>query len=88
MLAIHDRLAELWIIQKKRPLTPAEMADFHDCLEANAAFARKMARLENLSSMAFSTDDWDWLHRICKEIEELELTYKQKTPGYKSTDGK
>lgn len=76
MYAIHQRLAELWLLQKKRKFTDEELDEFHHCLEANANMAWKLAKLYNLSLLASMTGDTNWLHCICMKIEELEKTNK------------
>ncbi|GAB7387334.1 hypothetical protein BSNK01_11700 [Bacillaceae bacterium] len=71
MWPIYQRLAELWIINKKRPLTEAEQQEMYHCLEANAKRAWKVALLENLSLMASMTNDTQWHLEICAELEKL-----------------
>lgn len=73
MWAVHQRLGELWTIQKKRLLTEEELDEMSHCLEANAKKAWKLATLESLSLAASMTNDTEWLHEICKQIEELEV---------------
>lgn len=76
MLTVHWRMAELWTTQQKRDLTESEVREMGICLQANANYARKLARLYNLSGMASQTDDIDWLHEICADIDKLELEYR------------
>ncbi len=75
MLGIHQRMAELWTIQKKRILTAEEVHELNLCLEANAAFVWKLIKLRNLSLTASITGDTEWLHDLCLKIEELEAVY-------------
>ncbi|MGE7225451.1 DUF7667 family protein [Paenibacillus glucanolyticus] len=84
VIAIHQRMAELWTIRKRRELTNAELDEMALCLDANANYVWKMVRLENLSLMASMTNDYDWLHEICRRIDELEGETKK--PGHKGTD--
>lgn len=72
MLPIHRRMAELWMKKSKSELTDTEYDELIMCLNANANYAWKLAKLENISYVAYSTNDTDWLHEICKEIEKLE----------------
>ncbi|UVI30542.1 DUF7667 family protein [Paenibacillus spongiae] len=71
LLPIHERLAELWLLRSKRPLTDAEDADFEHCLAANAMYCRQMAHLYNCSLLASMTSDTEWQHEICSRIEKL-----------------
>lgn len=72
MLAIHQRMAELWTISKARPWTDAEQEEWRLCHEANAGLSWKLAGLHNLSLMASMTKDYDWLHELCRQIERLD----------------
>jgi hypothetical protein len=72
--AIHHRLAELWAVQQKRPLTDEEATELQHCLAANAAYVWRAAWFANLSLLASMTKDTEWQHEICREIERLEHT--------------
>lgn len=82
------RLAELWVVNKRRELTPEEMTEFQHCLSLNAKYCWEMAYLENMSLMASLINDVDWQHEICLEIDHLELTGKRKKPAPKKDTGK
>ena len=71
-MPFHDRLAELYTIQRNRDLTHAELDEMARCLQANAIWVGKISRLENLSLIASMTDDVEWLHEICARMEELD----------------
>lgn len=73
MWTVHQRMAELTTINKKRPLTESELEEMAHCLEANANRAWKMALLENFSLMASMTNDTSWNMEICAEIEKLNV---------------
>ncbi|WP_166238244.1 DUF7667 family protein [Paenibacillus turpanensis] len=75
MLGIHQRMAELWTIQKRRALTKEELNELSLCMEANANYVWKMAKLHNMSLTASMSGDTEWLHDICLRIEELEAMY-------------
>lgn len=75
MLAIHERLAELWTIRKHRELTNAELDEIAICLEANANYVWRMTKLNNLSLLASMTNDSDWQHEICARIEKLQYPF-------------
>lgn len=86
VLPIHQRLAELWTANKRRQLTPEEMSEVQHCLSENSKYCWKVAYLENASLMASMTNDVDWQHEVCREIDELNEG-KIKKPGRKrSTD--
>ena len=73
MLGIYQRLAELWMLQKKRDLTDAEQDEFIICMEANVKRAWKIIRLENLSLAASLVNDTEWQHQICAELDKLQV---------------
>ena len=73
MWVIHQRLAELYFINEKRPFTEQEERDFLDCLKANANRAWKLAKLQNLSLLASLTNDTEWQHEICSAIDKLQV---------------
>ncbi|MEB3103116.1 DUF7667 family protein [Ferviditalea candida] len=86
MKPFHQRLAELWTLNKRRPLTPEEMTEVQHCLSLNTKYVWEMAYLENMSLIASMTNDVDWQHEICIEIDRIEFGEKKKKPGRKSTD--
>jgi hypothetical protein len=82
MLGIHQRIAELWSASKRRTLTDQEVMEFDQCHAVNAKFCWKMAYLENMSLLASLTNDVDWQHEICRDIEAMELSGKlRRTDG-------
>ncbi|MFD0677671.1 MULTISPECIES: DUF7667 family protein [unclassified Paenibacillus] len=72
MLSVHWRLAELWTLGRQRELTEDEQSEVSACLHYNAIFARKLSSLYNLSMAASISNDIEWQHEICKQIEILE----------------
>lgn len=69
-------MAELWNIQSnERALTAEEMSELKICLDANMNKCRKVARLKNLSLLASQTDDTDWQHEICSQLEEIYVDF-------------
>ena len=68
---VVQRMAELWMINKKRGMNETQMQELHDCLSQNAAYCLKRAHLENLSYVAYEIGDMDWVHSICAELEAL-----------------
>ena len=67
--ALHQRMAELWTIRRSRSLTKEER-ELEICLDANISYCWRMSALENMSLMASMTDDHDWLHRLCAQMEQ------------------
>lgn len=77
MLAIHDRIAELWAIKQKQDLTTDQTMEMDICLKAHADWVWRMKKLENLSYLASMTDDVNWQLEICSRIDELTITGKE-----------
>lgn len=72
MWVVHQRMAELWSIQSnERKLSDEEMSELKICLDANLNKCRKVANLKNLSLVASMTNDADWQHEICNQLEEI-----------------
>lgn len=77
MWVVHQRLAELW--HKHcfgEGLTCEEVTDFKHCLDANMHKAQKLARLYNLSLIASITNDTEWQHEICAQIDKINESMK------------
>ncbi len=83
---VHQRLAELWQVNLKRPLTKPELSEMNQCLSVNGRLCFKNAYLENCSLLASMTNDIDWQHEICLDIEMLQYPETKKKPGHKGTD--
>lgn len=71
MRGVHERLAELYMVGQKRPLTNEETLELNICMKANAEWIWKMNKLKTLSLLASQTNDMDWQHEICARIEKL-----------------
>ena len=71
ILPVHERLAELWVLKNSRPLTDTETMDMEHCLALNASYCRQLAHLKNLSLLASMTNDTEWQHEICRQIEKM-----------------
>ena len=72
MWVVHQRMAELWFINKTRELTDSEMTEMSHCLSANAQRAWKIVKLKNLSLIVSMTNDTDWQHdELCSKIEKI-----------------
>lgn len=69
---VHQRLAELWAKKKKRGyLTEKEKEELEMCLDWNVTYCWNIARLRTLSFLAHETNDVEWQHQICAEIDRL-----------------
>lgn len=68
---VADRFIELSIAEKYRRLTKAERYEKNECLKYLENQQWKLAKLKNLSLMAHMTNDHDWQHEICDEIEKI-----------------
>ncbi|WP_151735433.1 DUF7667 family protein [Paenibacillus tengchongensis] len=76
MLAVHQRLAELYILSLTRPLTKEEKTEQKHCLQANAVYCWEMARLSNESLLAADTQDTAWQQEITAQMAELRVKGK------------
>jgi hypothetical protein len=70
MWVVHQRLAELWLLQKQRELTKKEQEEVVHCMDANMHKAWKLSKLKNMSLMASMTNDTEWQHELCMRIEK------------------
>lgn len=78
ILPIHQRLAELRSIQKKRSLSAEEIKEYEQCLDANVSLCWKLAKLENFFSIAYEVKDTEWMHECCEKIEAFEKSNQRK----------
>ena len=74
MLAVHQRLAELYTLSLKRPLAPAEQDEQQHCLHVNAVYCWEMARLNNEAMLAAHTQDSQWQQEISAQMLEVRVT--------------
>ncbi|WP_019123732.1 DUF7667 family protein [Brevibacillus massiliensis] len=71
MWVVHQRMAELWVLNKRRPLKDDEMTEFCHCMDAHVNRAWQIAKLKNLSLLAHMTNDTEWQHELCAKLEKL-----------------
>jgi hypothetical protein len=71
MWIVHQRMAELWVLNRRRPLTNEEMTEMSHCLESNVQRAWEIAKLKNLSLLASMTGDVEWQHELCAKLDRL-----------------
>lgn len=74
---IHQRMAEITRrLDRDLDLTPETrlklQSELLQCLRANESLCTKMARIHNLSILASETNDIEWQHELCAEIEQLQ----------------
>lgn len=67
---IINRVAQLRITQKIRGLDQVQQKELDLCLDWIVNHCWRQAHLRNLSLMASMTNDIDWQHEICRDIDE------------------
>lgn len=72
MNIVAERFIELCIHEKNRRLSIVERFEKQECLKYLERRFWELAKLKNLSLMAGMTEDVDWQHELCAEIEKLE----------------
>ncbi|WP_340022377.1 hypothetical protein MHI24_25610 [Paenibacillus sp. FSL K6-1096] len=80
MLAVHQRLAELYTLSLKRPLAAAEQDELQYCLHVNTVYCWEMARLHMEGLLAADTQDEVWQQEISAQLLEVRVSGK---PGRK-----
>ncbi|QSF47687.1 hypothetical protein JRJ22_08450 [Paenibacillus tianjinensis] len=76
MLPVHQRLAELYTISRRRPLSAAELTEQQHCLHANAVYCWEMGRLNNEALLAAQTEDTAWQQVISAQLYEVRMNGK------------
>lgn len=76
MLAVHQRLAELYTLNMKRPLTPPEQDELQYCLHVNTVYCWEMARLHMEGLLAAETQDEAWQQEISAQLLEVRVSGK------------
>lgn len=71
MNVVVERFLELTAIATYRTLNETEAREYLECRQYVADRQWKMAKLLNLSTLAYQTEEWEWLHSICKQIESI-----------------
>lgn len=72
MNVVADRFIELMLASRRRELEVMELRELGECIAYLDRHRWKLTRLYNLSLLASMTDDVEWQHEICAEIETLE----------------
>lgn len=66
---IIQKIAELHVVQKRTKLDQVQQNELDLCLDWLVNFFYKQALLKNFSLMASMTDDYDWQHEVCQELD-------------------
>lgn len=76
MLAVHQRLAELYTLSLKHPLAASEQDELQHCLHVNTVYCWEMARLHIEARLAEGTQDTGWQQEISAQILVVRETGK------------
>lgn len=72
---VHRRLAELTLkahhLGGYSKLSAEELTEIRDCLQVSATMIIRLDELKSLSFLAHETQDHDWQHEICSQIDEI-----------------
>lgn len=71
MSIVAERFIELCILERKRPLTKQEVYELNEALDYLERLEWEKAKLKNLSLMASMTNDTEWQHELCKELDQI-----------------
>lgn len=71
MNIVAERFIELSILQTKRRLTPTEKREMNEALVYLEEREWEKAKLKNFSLMASMTNDSDWQHDLCRQIDQM-----------------
>lgn len=72
---VHRRLAELQMINDKRSLTNDEASDMIYCMKVNAKLVQDIDGLKELSYVAQSVGQMDWVQDITLKLDEMEAKF-------------
>ncbi|MBO8164671.1 MAG: hypothetical protein H0Z34_13300 [Brevibacillus sp.] len=72
MHVVEKRLLDLVGILLQRPLTLQEARDLKESYQYLVEREWKKGLLEMQSFMAYQTDDAEWQHEICRQIDALD----------------
>jgi hypothetical protein len=77
---VHHRLAELTVKAERiggfDKLPVEEQTEMFQCLQANTELIRKIEGLKQLSFIALQTNDTEWHFDICRQLDELEKSWR------------
>ncbi|MDY7224677.1 DUF7667 family protein [Halalkalibacterium halodurans] len=77
---VHRRLAELTLkahhLGGYRKLSTEELTEIDHCLQASAMLIVRLDELKSLSFLAHETQDTEWQHAICNQIDEIANSWR------------
>ncbi|AIQ45640.1 hypothetical protein R70723_06845 [Paenibacillus sp. FSL R7-0273] len=79
MLPAHLRLAELYRLHKAGKLTEAYGPELLQCLAINERYCWDTMKLRQLTNVAASTQDTEWLNSLRIREDALQLTGRAPT---------
>ena len=68
---VIDRFIDLILTADYRALTDTEMGELSESKVFLRNFVREREKLVQLSYMAYTTDDHEWHHSICSQLDQL-----------------
>lgn len=68
---VAERFIELSVIKRHRKLTISETREYNESFKHLEKLEWEKAKIKNLSLAAHITDDIDWQHDLCSELEKL-----------------
>jgi len=68
---VAERFIELVVTQHYRPLTETERKELIESYQWLVNRQWRVAKLKNLSLVAYMSGDTEWQHEICRELERL-----------------
>ncbi len=71
MNPVAERFIELSVLKQHRKLTLSETQEFNESFKHLEKREWQKAKLKELSYFAHVTNDTDWQHQICAELEKL-----------------
>jgi len=69
---VAERFVELAVTMHYRPLTETERKELIESYQWLVNRQWRVAKLKNLSLVAYMSGDTEWQHEICLELERLE----------------
>ncbi|QQK76921.1 hypothetical protein HUG15_15990 [Salicibibacter cibarius] len=68
---VAERLVRLVLEADHRPLTDHEQQEYMESKQYLKNFYREKEKLAAMSYIAYTTEDYEWQHEICSEMEKL-----------------
>ncbi|AXF55659.1 DUF7667 family protein [Salicibibacter kimchii] len=68
---VAERLVRLVLEADHRLLTDHEQQEFQESKQYLKNFYREKEKLAAMSYIAYATEDHEWQHEICSEVEKL-----------------